>query len=98
MLVCLLVSGRLGIIENKPMPYYVYIIECKNRALYTGITTDLKRRFAEHKSGRGSHYTGYNPAVRIRYSEEYPTRSQAAKREFQIKRWSRAKKLALIKG
>ena len=80
------------------MSYFVYIIECKNKALYTGITTDLKRRFSEHKTGKGGHYTSYNPAVKIRYSEEYATRSEASKRESHIKKWDRAKKLALIKG
>jgi len=79
------------------MPYFLYIIECSNKALYTGITTDLKRRFNEHKTGNGGHYTAYNPAVKIRYSEKYPTRSEASKREAQIKNWSRTKKLDLIK-
>jgi putative endonuclease len=80
------------------MPYYVYILECKNKALYTGITTNLERRFARHQAGDGGHYTSYNRPVRIRYSEEYPNRSLASKREAQIKRWSRTKKLALVKG
>jgi putative endonuclease len=80
------------------MPFFVYIIECSNNALYTGITNNLKRRFNQHQTGKGGHYTAYNPAVRLRYHEEYPTRSAAAKRECQIKGWSRTKKLALIKG
>lgn len=83
-------------LEN--MPYYVYILECTNKTLYTGITNNLERRLKEHQTGRGGHYTSYNPGIRIRYFEEYPTRSLAAKREAQIKRWSRTKKLALIKG
>jgi len=80
------------------MPYYVYIIETVNKTLYTGITTDLKRRFAEHKSGKGSHYTAANPPLKLRYSEKHRTRSKACKREAQIKGWPRTKKLALIKG
>jgi len=80
------------------MPYYVYIIECSNKAFYTGITNDLQRRFTQHQTGQGGHYTSYNPAVKIRYYEKYETRSAAAKRESQIKGWSRTKKLALIKG
>ncbi|MFA4906235.1 MAG: GIY-YIG nuclease family protein [Candidatus Margulisiibacteriota bacterium] len=80
------------------MPYYVYILECSNKAFYTGITTDLERRFAEHRSGEGGHYTSYNRPKRIRYYEICGTRSTAAKREAQIKGWSRTKKLALIKG
>ncbi|MDD5382340.1 MAG: GIY-YIG nuclease family protein [Candidatus Margulisbacteria bacterium] len=78
--------------------YYVYIIECTNKALYTGITTDLERRFYQHQTSQGGHYTSYNPGVKLRYSEECPNRSLATKREAQIKRWSRTKKLALIKG
>jgi putative endonuclease len=79
------------------MPYFVYVLLCSNHALYTGITTNLKRRFKEHLSGEGGHYTSYNPPVRIVYHEEYSTRSEAAKREAQIKRWPRTKKMALIK-
>jgi putative endonuclease len=78
--------------------YYVYIIECSNKALYTGITNDLERRFAQHQTGKGCRYTSYNPAVKLRYFEKHRSRSAAAKRECQIKSWPRAKKLALIKG
>ncbi|MFA5113376.1 MAG: GIY-YIG nuclease family protein [Candidatus Margulisiibacteriota bacterium] len=78
------------------MPFFVYIIECANRAFYTGITTDLKRRFEQHRTGRGARYTSYNPAVKIRYYKRYATRSAAAKREHEIKSWPRRKKLALI--
>ena len=80
------------------MPYYVYILECVNKTLYTGLTNDLSRRLEEHKTGKGCHYTSYNHGLRITYFEEYPSRSAAAKREAQIKSWSRTKKLALIKG
>lgn len=78
------------------MPYFVYIIECANKALYTGITTDLKRRFQQHQTGKGARYTCYNPARKLKYFEKYRTRSKASKREYQIKSWPRAKKLALI--
>jgi len=80
------------------MHYYVYILECAKKTLYTGITNNLERRLEQHKTGRGGHYTAYNPAKRLRYFEEYSNRSAAAKRECQIKSWSRTKKLALIKG
>lgn len=78
------------------MPYYVYIIECKNKSLYTGITTDLRRRFREHKSGKGGHYTSANPPVKLRYREKHPDRSSASKREAQIKKMPRIKKLKLV--
>lgn len=80
------------------MPYFVYIIECKNKSLYTGITTDLKRRFKEHKSGKGAHYTKCNPPKKIVYVEKYKNRSQASKREAEIKKWPRSKKINLING
>jgi len=80
------------------MPYYVYILETVNKTLYTGITTDLERRFAEHKRGKGGHYTTSNPPLRFRYFEEHKTRSKACKREAQIKGWSRTRKIALLKG
>jgi len=78
------------------MPYYVYILECADKTLYTGITTDLDRRFSEHKKGKGGHYTRAHPPKKIRYFEKQPSRSRALKREAQIKRWPRSKKLALI--
>jgi putative endonuclease len=80
------------------MSYYVYILECSDKSLYTGITNDLERRFHEHFSGKGCRYTKANPAVKVRYHEEYSNRSAALKRESQIKSWTRTKKLALIKG
>ncbi|OHB59361.1 MAG: hypothetical protein A2173_11445 [Planctomycetes bacterium RBG_13_44_8b] len=61
--------------------WYLYIIECKNGALYTGITDDVQRRFDRHLTGQGGHYTGYNPPVRIVYYEEFKMRSAVAKRE-----------------
>jgi putative endonuclease len=76
--------------------YFVYILKCKDGSLYTGITTDVARRFAEHKSGIGGHYTSAKEAVRIVYTEQYPNRSSASKRESEIKGWRRGKKLLLI--
>lgn len=76
--------------------YFLYILECANGALYTGITTDVKRRFKEHASGTGGRYTRSQKVQRIAYTEEHPDRSSALKREAQIKRWRRKKKLALF--
>ncbi|PIR41295.1 MAG: hypothetical protein COV31_02005, partial [Candidatus Yanofskybacteria bacterium CG10_big_fil_rev_8_21_14_0_10_46_23] len=64
--------------------------------VYTGITTDVGRRFEEHKSGKGGHYTKSKKVVRILYTEKFQTRGEALKREAQIKKWSRNKKLGLI--
>jgi putative endonuclease len=77
--------------------WHVYILECKNKLLYTGTTNDVERRFREHLK-KTSHYTGYNPPSKILYTESFPTKTQALKRERQIKGWTRRKKLALIAG
>ena len=63
--------------------------------LYTGITTDLERRFNEHKSGTGARYTRAHKVAKILYSERKRTRSTALKREAEIKSWPRKKKLQL---
>lgn len=76
--------------------YYVYLLECADGSLYTGITTDVARRFEEHKAGKGGHFTAAKKAKRMAYAEEQPDRSAALKREAQIKRWPREKKLALV--
>jgi putative endonuclease len=77
--------------------YFVYIIRCKDKSLYTGITTDLKRRFTEHKAGKGGHYTSAKGVVKVVYSEKHPNRSKASKREAEIKKLKRKEKLELIK-
>lgn len=77
--------------------YYVYIIECQDKSLYTGITTDVDRRFKEHGSGKGGAYTRSRKVRRVVHLEKYKDRSSASKREAEIKSWPRNKKLAFIK-
>ena len=77
--------------------YYVYILECSDKSLYTGITLDVKRRFAEHKAKKGGAYTRSRKVVKIVYTEKQPDRSSASKREAEIKKLTKAKKLKLIK-
>ncbi len=76
--------------------YFVYILQCSDGSLYTGITTDVARRFEEHKKGIGSRYTSSKEAVSVVYTEQLPDRSSALKRESEIKGWTRKKKLAFI--
>ena len=76
--------------------WYVYILECRDKTLYTGITTDLKRRLKEHNTRKKTRYTNGRAPVKLLHKETRLTRSQALKREAQIKRWPKAKKLALI--
>ena len=80
------------------MPWHVYIIECKDSRLYTGITTNLERRIKAHNSGNGCRFTKYRIPVKLLYSEERLSRPDALKREAQIKRLERPQKLALIKS
>ena len=78
--------------------YYVYIAQCADDTLYTGIATDLTRRIEEHNSSeKGAKYTRIRRPVQLVYSEEFPDRSLASKREYEIKKkMSRTQKLKLI--
>ena len=82
---------------NSPSaPYFVYLLECNDESIYTGIATDLARRFREHKAGTGARYTRARGVRKILYWEKYKTRSEALKREAEIKHWRREKKLKLV--
>jgi putative endonuclease len=76
--------------------YFVYILLCADSSLYTGITTDVTRRFEEHKKGIGSRYTRAKKVRRIVFSEKLQNRSSALKREVEIKKMSRSEKLRLV--
>ncbi len=76
--------------------YSVYILECNDGSLYTGVTTDIKRRLNEHTAGRGARYTRTHGVRALLYVEKGHTRSEAQKREYSIKCLSRNKKLELI--
>jgi len=79
------------------LSYYVYILKCSDLTLYTGITTDIKRRLVEHNSSKkGAKYTMLRRPVELVYAEEHEDRSSASKREYAIKKLSREKKLELI--
>ena len=78
--------------------WQVYIVETERGALYTGVTTSLKRRLAEHArgTGRGARFFRLGAPARLRYVEAAADRAQAQAREAEIKRLSRRAKLALI--
>lgn len=78
------------------MKWHVYIILCSDDTLYTGITTDLQRRFDQHASGRGAKYFRGRRPVRVAYTESGHTRSSASRRETEIKTLARAEKCILI--
>jgi len=75
---------------------FVYIVECADGTLYTGWAFDAHARVKSHNAGRGSVYCKNRRPVRLVYSEEAPTRSEAQRREQVIKRMSRTKKLELV--
>jgi len=77
--------------------YCVYILRCKDNTLYTGITIDPARRLREHQTGKGGNYTRVHVGVKMEHIEHVLTRGMALRREAEIKKFSRAKKLELIK-
>ncbi|MDR4517966.1 MAG: GIY-YIG nuclease family protein [Nitrosomonas sp.] len=78
------------------MNWTVYILECADGSLYTGITKDLTRRITKHETGKGARYTDGRGPFRLVCQEFQPTRLEATKREAAIKAMTRADKLALI--
>ena len=80
------------------MYWHLYIIQCRDKTLYTGITNDLTRRVRDHNSGIACRYTKYRWPVRLIHSEKYSTKSEALKREAYIKGLNRAKKLVLAQA
>ncbi len=80
------------------MPWYVYILRCGDGTLYTGVTDDVPRRLAAHRSGKGAKYTRGRGPLELVYQEEVPDKSAALKREIEIKRLTRQEKERLIKG
>ena len=79
------------------MLYYLYIVQCSDNTLYTGITTDVKRRVLGHNtSKKGAKYTKLRRPVTLVYTEKSGNRSEASKREYVVKKLSRTQKLELI--
>jgi putative endonuclease len=78
--------------------HYVYVLECADDTYYTGYTTDVERRVAEHDAGEGAKYTRGRTPVELVHVEEYDTRSAAMSREHGIKSLSRREKERLVDG
>jgi putative endonuclease len=76
--------------------WVVYMLECADKSLYTGITTNLERRLAEHEAGKGARYTKGRGPFRLVYSETCAGRAEATRRETAIKLLNKAKKLLLF--
>jgi putative endonuclease len=78
--------------------WHVYILQCNDKTLYTGVTKSLTKRLNYHNRGKASKYTRGRTPVKMIYTEDHPTKTSALKREIQLKKWTKAKKLALIHG
>lgn len=76
--------------------YTVYIIQCADNSLYTGIARDLEKRLTDHKIGKGSKYVRARLPLNLVHAESHPNRSIASKREIQIKNMTRKEKIKLI--
>lgn len=78
--------------------HHIYILRCADGSLYTGYAVDPTARTAVHNAGRGAKYTMGRRPVELVYSEAFESVGDALRREHQLKRWTRAKKIALIAG
>jgi predicted GIY-YIG superfamily endonuclease len=78
--------------------WWTYILECRDGSFYVGSSADLAARLKVHTSGKGPAYTATRLPIRLVYSEQHATLQTAVDRERQLKRWSRAKKAALVAG
>lgn len=76
--------------------YHVYVLQCADDTLYTGYTTDVERRVAEHDAGEGAKYTRGRTPVELVYSESFDSKSAAMSREYEIKQLSRREKERLV--
>ena len=83
------------VMGDTSMNWLVYIVECHDGSLYTGITNDLQKRIDSHNAGTGAKYTVARRPVRLVYREDAASRSAASKREITIKRLTRKAKQAL---
>ncbi|MFB6122098.1 MAG: GIY-YIG nuclease family protein [Haloferacaceae archaeon] len=78
--------------------HYVYVVECRDGTYYTGYTTDVERRVAEHDAGEGAKYTRGRTPVELVYTESFESKSAAMSREHEIKSLSRGDKERLVDG
>jgi putative endonuclease len=78
--------------------HYVYVLRCADDTLYTGYTTDVQRRVAEHDAGEGAKYTRGRTPVELVHVESFDSKSAAMSREYEIKQYARAEKERLIEG
>jgi putative endonuclease len=76
--------------------YFVYVLLCEDGSLYTGSSNDVEKRFLVHQSGKGSKYTRSHKVKKIIYHAEFATKSEALKKEIEIKSWNRQQKISRL--
>jgi putative endonuclease len=86
------------LVQKKQNNWYIYILECSDKSLYTGITTNIDRRVLEHNTGKGSKYTKIRRPVKLIALFNAENRSQASKEEYRIKQLTKKEKLKLCEG
>lgn len=77
--------------------WFVYILLCEDNSFYTGYSNDPQKRFEKHKNGKGARYTKSHKPLKIVFSEEFSTKTEALKKEREIKSWDRIKKINELK-
>jgi putative endonuclease len=77
-------------------PWFLYLIECQDGSIYTGITVDVEKRYAAHMGGKGAKYTRAHPPKQLLKVIEYPNRSEASKAEYAIKQLTAHEKRMLL--
>jgi len=82
--------------ESSKDPWHVYIVECSDNTYYTGITNHIKKRIKAHNAGLGAKYTRGRTPVKLLYSEKHIGKSEASKREAEIKSLTRKQKASLV--
>lgn len=83
-------------IQSTSKPWFLYLIECQDGSIYTGITVDVELRYAAHKAGKGAKYTRSHPPKRLLKIVEFANRSEASKAEYRIKKLSAHEKRAIV--
>ena len=91
-------SNAESTLVPRNIPWHLYLIECLDGSIYTGIAIDVAARYAAHTKGQGARYTRAHPPARLLGSVEYPDRSTASKAEYQIKQLKAAEKRRFVEG
>ncbi len=86
----------ITIAEPRKTPWFLYLIECLDGSIYTGITTDVAARYTAHANGKGARYTRMHPPARLLACVEHPDQSSALKAEYRVKQLTAAEKRQFI--